>query len=74
MIVHQMSTFEFLRVFPKVFSGKHVGHAAVEILRGRNVRLEASGIVSYADGERFAPLPMSAEIVPAALHVLVPGL
>ena len=74
MIVHQMSTFEFLRVFPKVFSGKHVGHPAVEILRGRNVRLEASGIVSYADGERFAPLPMSAEIVPAALHVLVPGL
>ena len=73
LIVHQISTFEFLKVFPKVFSGKHVGHPAVEILRGRRVRLEASDIVSYADGERFAPLPMVAQIVPAALNVLVPG-
>ena len=73
LIVHQISTFEFLKVFPKVFSGKHVGHPAVEILRGGKVRLEASGIVSYADGERFAPLPMVAKIVPAALNVLVPG-
>jgi len=73
LVVHQISTMEFLKVFPKVFSGKHVGHPAVEILRGREVRLEASGIVSYADGERFAPLPMSARIVPAALNVLVGG-
>jgi lipid kinase, YegS/Rv2252/BmrU family len=74
LVVHQISTIEFLKVFPKVFSGKHVGHPAVEILRGKDVRLEASGIVSYADGERFAPLPMTAQIVSAALNVLVPGL
>ncbi len=71
LIVHQISTIEFLKVFPKVFSGKHVGHPAVQILRGKEVRLEAVGIVSYADGERFAPLPMSAQIVPGALNVLV---
>jgi len=73
MVVNEISTLEFLKVFPKVFSGKHVGHPAVQILRGREVRLEAAGIISYADGERFAPLPMSCELVPAALHVLVPG-
>jgi len=73
MILNQISTLEFLRVFPKVFSGRHVGHPAVQILRGREVRLEASGIISYADGERFAPLPMSAQVVPGALNVLVPG-
>jgi diacylglycerol kinase (ATP) len=74
LIVHQISTFEFLKVFPKVFSGRHVGHPAVEILRGREVRLEAAAIVSYADGERFARLPMSCQNVPAALNVLVPAL
>jgi diacylglycerol kinase (ATP) len=74
LVVNEISTVEFLRVFPKVYSGRHVGHPAVQILRGRQVRLEAAGIVSYADGERFAPLPMSAQIVPAALNVLVPGL
>jgi len=73
LVVHEISTFEFLRVFPKVFSGRHVGHPAVEILRGTDVRLEAAGIVSYADGERFAPLPMSCQNVPGALNVLVAG-
>jgi diacylglycerol kinase (ATP) len=69
--VHQISTIELLRLFPKVFSGRHTAHRAVQILRGRHVRLAAAGIVSYADGERFAPLPMSVQIVPAALNVLV---
>jgi len=73
LVVNRISTVEFLKVFPKVFSGRHVGHPAVQILRGRQVRLEASGIIGYADGERFAPLPMSVQIVPDALHVLVPG-
>ena len=74
LVLHEISTFEFLKVFPKVFSGNHVGHPAVEILRGKQVQLEASGIVSYADGERFASLPMSCHNVPAALNVLVPDL
>jgi diacylglycerol kinase (ATP) len=71
LVLHQISTIEFLRIFPRVFSGRHVGHPAVQILRGSQVRLEATGIVSYADGERFAPLPVSVENVPAALNVLV---
>jgi diacylglycerol kinase (ATP) len=73
LIVHQISTLEFLKIFPKVFSGKHVGHPAVEILRGSEVRLEAPGIVSYADGERFVPLPMTCHNLPGALNVLVSG-
>jgi diacylglycerol kinase (ATP) len=73
LVLHQISKIEFLKVFPKVFSGRHVGHPAVEILRGRQVRLEASGIVSYADGERLAQLPMTCQNVPAALNVLVPA-
>ena len=67
---HRISTPAFLRVFPTVFKGTHVRHPAVEILRARTVRLQATGIVSYADGERFAPLPMTAEAVPGALTVL----
>jgi diacylglycerol kinase (ATP) len=44
----------------------------VEIDRGREITLEADGIVAYADGERFAPLPMALETVPGAVTVLVP--
>ena len=73
VVLHEISTLEFLRVFPQVFKGAHVTHPAVEIIRGRVVTLEAEGIVAYADGERFAPLPLTLEVVPGALTVLVPA-
>lgn len=70
LLLHRLPLHEFLRVFPKVFSGAHVSHPAVEIIRARTVGLEATGIVSYADGERFVPLPVDLEAVPGALTVL----
>jgi diacylglycerol kinase (ATP) len=73
VILHELSTVEFLRVFPKVFKGQHVTHPAVEIIRGRTVTLEAEGIVAYADGERFARLPITLETVPGAVTVLTPA-
>ncbi|MET0974502.1 MAG: diacylglycerol kinase family protein [Leifsonia sp.] len=70
-IVKKLSRIEFLRVFPKVFSGTHTTHPAVEIVRARSVRLESGvPIVAYADGERVGPLPVDVQIVPGALHVL----
>jgi diacylglycerol kinase (ATP) len=70
MIVDKISKLEFLKVFPKVYSGAHKDHPAVSIHRARSVRLDTPGIVSYADGERYAPLPMTCEVVPGALRVL----
>jgi diacylglycerol kinase (ATP) len=70
LLLHRLPMHEFLRVFPRVFSGTHVSHPAVEVVRARTVGLEATGIVSYADGERFAPLPITLEAVPGALTVL----
>ncbi len=70
LVLHRISTPEFLRVFPTVFTGTHTAHPAVEVLRAREVRLEATGIVAYADGERFAPLPLTVQAVPGALTVL----
>lgn len=74
MVLHEIGTAEFLRVFPRVFRGTHVTHPAVTVVRGREVTLEAHGITAYADGERFAPLPLTVEAVPGALTVLVPPL
>ena len=70
LVLNRISTPEFLRVFPTVFTGTHTSHPAVEVHRAREVRLEARGIVSYADGERFAPLPLEVQAVPGALTVL----
>lgn len=72
LVLHRVSRLEFLRVFPRVYRGSHVDHPAVEILRGVRVGLRARGIVGYADGERWQPLPLTVEAVPGALRVLVP--
>jgi diacylglycerol kinase (ATP) len=73
MIVHELSVPALLRVFPKVYSGTHVDHPAVEMHRAKRVRLEATGIQSQADGETFAELPIDAEVVPGALCVVAPS-
>jgi diacylglycerol kinase (ATP) len=70
VILHRVSRAQFVRVFPRVFKGTHVTHPRVQILRGRRVRLEAPGIVTQADGERFEPLPLDLEVVPGALTVV----
>lgn len=66
MILGPISKWQFLKVFPKVFSGTHIHHPEVKIMRGKNILIEADA-VAYADGERIGPLPINAAIVPRAL-------
>lgn len=68
-IVHPLSRWRLIGVFPKVFAGRHTDHPAVEFLTAREVRIEADGIVAYADGERIGRLPIDIGIAPGALSV-----
>lgn len=68
MILGPVSKFEFLKVFPKVFTGSHVTHPAVKILKGRTVAID-SDAVAYADGERISELPVVARIAPLSLWI-----
>ena len=66
LILSPVSKFEFLKVFPKVFFGKHTTHPAVKISRGRSVEID-SDAVAYADGERVGPLPVKARVIERGL-------
>jgi diacylglycerol kinase (ATP) len=65
MVLEPVSKVEFLKVFPKVYSGSHISHPKVKILRSRRVTLVADAI-AYADGERIGSAPISAECVQGA--------
>ena len=65
MLLKPVSKVEFLKVFPRVYSGSHLNHHAVEIVRGRHIELSAQA-VAYADGERIGQLPVRAECVQGA--------
>jgi len=70
MVLHPISKFEFVKVFPQVFAGTHINHPAVEIVRSRTVRIESAAI-AYADGERIGQLPVSAECIRGAVRTWV---
>jgi diacylglycerol kinase (ATP) len=73
LVVGALPKAEFLRTFPRVYRGTHLGHPAITLHRARTVTLEAPEVVAYADGERVAPLPATCTIHPRALHVLTPA-
>jgi diacylglycerol kinase (ATP) len=68
MVLGKVSRTELLKVFPKVYSGRHVGHPAVTFYRCREIEIIGSGS-SFADGELISTLPLSAQCVPNALKV-----
>lgn len=70
VIVRDVPIPTFLSVFPRVFRGSHTSHPAVEIVRGRRIELSTQGIVTYADGERVAPLPLTVEAAPGAVSIV----
>jgi diacylglycerol kinase (ATP) len=71
VVLGALSKGEFLRVFPSVYRGTHVDHPAVSVRKVRSVRLEAPDVVAYADGERVGPVPITCEVRPGALRVIV---
>jgi diacylglycerol kinase (ATP) len=70
VVIKTMTKPDLVRTYPKLFKGTHVTHPQYEHHRVRRVTVAAPGIVSYADGERFGPLPLTVECVPGALTVL----
>jgi len=70
VIIKPMSKLALVTTYPKLFKGTHVTHPQYEHHRVRSVTVAAPGIVSYADGERFGPLPLTIECAPGALTVL----
>lgn len=70
--VGRISKLRFMRHFPKIYSGTHVGLRGVTTRRCRTVRLEASDVEAYADGDAVAPLPVTVEVLPGAGRFLVP--
>ena len=70
VIIKPMSKPGLIRTYPKLFKGTHRGVPQYEHHLARKVTVAAPGIVSYADGERFGPLPLTLECAAGALTVL----
>lgn len=77
VIVNRSSRLLFFTVMRELTEGTHVRRPQVEVLRGREVRIEqmapARRRLRYgADGELLGGLPVTARVLPGALRVLAP--
>ncbi len=72
--VGDLSRSVFLRLFPRVYKGTHLGLEAVRSLRGRSVVIrplgEAKPVLVDVDGETPGYLPLAARIFPGALQLV----
>ncbi|ATW51988.1 diacylglycerol/lipid kinase family protein [Streptomyces xantholiticus] len=61
----------FFTMMNELKTGAHLARPEVEVLRGREVRIEADRAVPYgADGEVEAVLPVTVRVQPGALNVI----
>jgi YegS/Rv2252/BmrU family lipid kinase len=74
VIIEDMPKLRFLRLAPTVFSGRHLRYREVEVVRAREVRIDATEpFTLYADGEPLTDLPVTVRVLPAAVQLIVPA-
>jgi diacylglycerol kinase (ATP) len=69
LLLKPLGRLEFLRIYPRVFKGTQVTDPRVINQRGASVRVDARGVIAYADGERMSALPLQVSVRPLALQV-----
>ena len=69
--VRQVGRARLLRLFPTVFSGKHLGIPEVEYLQAEQIRVETETPQDiYADGEFICQTPVELTVAPKAMRVI----
>lgn len=70
--VRPASRIRLIRVLAAAFRGEHVRAPEVETHRVRSIRLDADNLTGYADGDGIGRLPMTLDVIPAALVLRAP--
>ena len=73
VIIGDVAKIDFLTTAPKLYSGRHVDHPKVEVLRSAHATVDApERLPIEVEGEQIGTTPAAFEVVPGALRVRVP--
>jgi diacylglycerol kinase (ATP) len=73
VLIGDVTKLDFVTTSPKLYSGGHVGHPRVDVLRGAVLTVDgASPLPLELDGEVAGTTPARFEVVPGALRLRVP--
>jgi len=71
VVIGELSRLDFLATFPKIYSGRHIGHPGISVSRAARVELDADRpLAVHLEGELSGTLPVTFEVVPGAIRVL----
>lgn len=72
VVANEISRWELIKTFPKIFSGTHTSHPEVEVFRARQVSVETDPpSLLTPDGESLGATPIEVEVLPGKLHFMV---
>ncbi len=72
-IIHKISKLRVLRLFPTIFAGKHINVREVTLYRAKKIKLNsATPLEVNLDGDVVGVTPLSIEVVPKAIKILIP--
>lgn len=70
---HGISRMRILHLLTKIYKGKHIEHPKIEVIRARRVEVSSEPpLIWHMDGEIGGRLPITVEILPRALDIIVP--
>lgn len=73
ILVGEVSRFEFLKTFPKVFSGSHLSHPAISTYQGRRIKISSEKELAVGlDGDVIHRSEIEIIIDPLSVPVIVP--
>ncbi|HET7689284.1 MAG TPA: YegS/Rv2252/BmrU family lipid kinase [Nocardioidaceae bacterium] len=73
IVIPKASRLKLIRLMPKLYDGTHIEHEQVLSFRGASVQVSSKDrVAAFGDGEPLMDLPVSAEVLPGGLSVLLP--
>jgi YegS/Rv2252/BmrU family lipid kinase len=72
VLIGDISKADFLTTAPKLYSGRHLSHPKVEVLRSARVVVDGGSLPIEVDGEQVGTTPATFEVVPGAIRLRVP--
>jgi diacylglycerol kinase (ATP) len=73
VLIGDIGKVDFLTTAPKIYKGRHVAHAKVDVVRSKRVDVDAQERLPIElEGEQVGTTPAVFEVVPGALTIRVP--
>jgi len=70
-VIHGISRFNFLKVFPSVFAGKHIYNQAVTQFTAKEIVIKEKDLRMHADGESIGNSPIKISLAKERINVIL---